>query len=112
MYVNLTPHNLTVKDSNGKVQTVPSSGIIARIQEEDKGVFEHEGFMVKETKVSKVVNLPESKEGVFYIVSRMLATHPDCLSRDDILVPGQPDRDNKGKAIFKNGVNGFERLSK
>jgi len=47
--------------------------------------------------------LPDSEEGIIYIVSRMVKDRvPD---RPDVLVPGAPVRDAEGRIIGADGLS-------
>ena len=106
--VNLTPHPITLfveRDREGEVKvTIPPSGIIARCQEEVEfmGVvsFEVNGTInhipVLHKSLKEVVNLPEPKEGVMYIVSLPVA---QAVGRLDVLAIGESVRDENGRVI-------------
>jgi hypothetical protein len=91
-FVNLTPHDVTLVDSNGMKLVFKSSGTVARVLlNTDVTTIEAEvapGIILtvplKRTTGSQVVNLPEPQEGVMYIVSYMLANH---VKRTDVIAP-------------------------
>ena len=98
-YVNLTPHAIHLND--GRV--FPPSGQIARVSAEHSP-FEGDLCLVV---FGRVQNLPEPQEGVYYIVSALVA---DAARRPDVVSPatGHPEvvRDEKGQI---KSVPGFIR---
>lgn len=102
---NLTPHSLTIKDIDGKTVEIAPSGIIARVSSQSVQTEEILGIPVYETKYGEVTGLPTEEEGVYLVVSSLVASR--CQGRKDILVPGAPIRDEKGVII---GANGLQRI--
>ena len=99
MIINLCAHD--VNELNSGV-CFPPSGIVARLERKDEFVGFIDGVPVTRTSFGKVNNLPEQKDGVYYIVSKHVA---DALpDRNDLLVPGPVMRD---KNHFPIGCNGF-----
>lgn len=103
-FINMTPHALTVHCADGTIREFPSQGI-ARVSQHDKLADVVDDIEVFETVLGDVVGLPDPVEGVFLIVSRVVAGA--CRQRSDILVPGPFIRDNEGRII---GCRGFARV--
>lgn len=106
--VNLTPHTINIVLGNGTFD-VPASGTVARCSQSETvlGTVVVDGIEIPITGQSfgEVVDLPAPKDGVFYIVSRLVASA--CPSRSDLLIPGPMVRDDDGKVI---GCRGLSRV--
>ncbi|MDY4474591.1 hypothetical protein [Mitsuokella sp.] len=102
-FVNCTPHEINVVLPDGTIRTIPTSGHITRCSQVNEIVAIIDGIPVTRQKLGSVVNLPDKKEGVFLIVSRIVAAAEP--GRDDLLIPGPLVRDEKGI------VKGCEGLS-
>ena len=100
---NLTPHTLNVWDKYGRVTEIPASGTVARVSSTKELVEEINGcFPVFKEKYGEVIGLPEPKDGVLFVVSRLVkAARPE---RTDLLVPGELLRDDNGNPC---GCKGF-----
>jgi len=99
--INLTPHEITLVGSEGEViASLPPSGTVARCKEvvETIGHLTINGkeFPLIVKRLGEVENLPEPQEGTRFIVSLAVAK---AAKRDDLLVPGQAVRDEKGRII-------------
>jgi hypothetical protein len=98
--INLTPHEITIFKWNGEIwKVLPKSEQPLRLLEKRQLV----DFLNGEIPINEVsfINidgnqLPEQKEGVYYIVSRMIA---DAFKRPDFLVPDDLVRNDKGMII-------------
>ena len=106
--INLTPHDINAVNKDRKIiLTVRPSGKIARCTETVKqlgqiAVNNNPGnaivtIPIIHKELGKVENLPESQEGVLYIVS--LAVAKAAPERNDLLIPGQAVRDEQGRII-------------
>lgn len=100
--INLTPHVITIV-SEVRTAIVPPSGQIARVASKTETVGEVNGIPIFKQSFGEVTDLPEAKEGTFYIVSRMVKDR--VPERDDVLVPGTPIRDDKGVIIGADGLS-------
>jgi hypothetical protein len=116
-FLNLTPHEVTVFDAEGKnvIMRIPPSGVIARVET----VSEIVGYCdtgqakipVRATRYGEIRGLPEARKGVIYIVSTvvLLALKAKGIERDDVVAPDtNPDsviRDSEGRII---GVKYFQ----
>ena len=113
--INLTPHDVVVANPYLHV-TFKASGSIARIEMQyEKSLIEY--AVTNEVKLSftchnapkaKVINVPELKEGVYYIVSSYVA---QTVRRPDLLSPltdNSAERDSNGVVV---SVKGFQTYS-
>lgn len=99
MLINLTPHAVTILgDGNEMIKTIEPSGTIARLETSVKDMGEIEGIKVTKTCFDSVIDLPEEREGQFFIVSQMVKNSPLCIGRTDLLVPTEVVREN-GKIL-------------
>ena len=90
--VNLTPHAIVVAGI-----TIPPSGQVARVTMRQWNMGLINGIPIVREIPDELVGLPEPTDGTLYIVSRVVAAAAGL--RDDILVPGNPVRDDQGKII-------------
>lgn len=103
-FVNLTPHDINVR--LGEQEFVfPASGKVARVavtqQPRQPIVFNGVEIPVVSTEFGEVEGLPESKEGVIYIVSALVLTALKG-SRADVVAPDTGRtciRDDKGHIV-------------
>ena len=102
--INLTPHdvNLMLEDD---VITFKSEGV-ARVQQKESIDDYFDQIPIYKNEYGKVEGLPEEKEGVYYIVSFVVA---NALKgkRQDLLVVTKTERNEKGQVI---GCYGFARI--
>jgi hypothetical protein len=102
-FINLTPHTLNILAADGSIVDVQPSGDIARVSSISSVVTTLNGINVTVSKWGNVTGLPDTKDGITYIVSRMVKDRvPD---RADVLVPGAPVRDADGKIVGANGLS-------
>ena len=95
--INLTPHEVTLMDSNNNIiQKFPSSGIVRLTTTREK-VGGINGITVNKTIFGKVEGLPEYKENTYYIVSAIVANA--LTNRDDLIIPDDTVRNDKGQII-------------
>jgi len=111
MIVNLTPHAITLV--NGEVTTtIPSSGV-CRVTS-TPGALADVGLPVpvaQPTVFGEVTGLPERQDGVFLVVSGLVAAAlvATGISRPDVLVPGTGPND--GAVRDEQGrITGVTRL--
>ena len=93
---NRTPHNVTIIGANGQeVVTFNPIEPAIRVSTKTEVVDSMAGCIpITETQFGEVENLPEYKEGIFYIVSQIVKNA--CPDRKDLLVPNETVRDEKG----------------
>ncbi len=102
--VNLTPHTLNVRNSDGETISFPPSGEVARVDAADAKAGTLDGFSVVRTTLGEVTGLPPFRKDTTYVVSGMVAA---ASPRADVVSPGNLIRDDKGRPV---GCEGF-RLS-
>ena len=100
--INLTPHDLNIVANDGSTVTINRSGNIARVAQTELVSATINEFDVTSIEYGAVENLPAEKDGVYYVVSRMVASA--VPGRSDLLVPGPLVRDDEGRVI---GARGF-----
>ena len=96
MFINLTPHDINIVDNmtSRVVRTIPVSGIVARVCQQETAAGDIDGIPLVILKAGTVQDLPKPKVGTYYIVSR--AVQEACPDRHDLIVPTHmvksPDR--------------------
>lgn len=106
-FTNLTPHDITVYLLGyGRTKVFSRSGKVARVSQkfEKFGTVCNEGNDIPlfRSQLGDVIDLPESEENNYFIVSAMVKqAAPDRL---DLVSPGELLRDDKGQVV---GCNGF-----
>lgn len=102
-FINLNPHKVDIIKEDGTVLTVPPSGIVARCSQNETVLDIRDSVKITRQEFGDVVNLPESKDGVLYIVSRLVAAaRPD---RKDLVCPGPLVRGDDGQPIGCKGLS-------
>jgi hypothetical protein len=98
--VNLTPHEIALVRGETRL-VVPPSGTVARAAtiRQQVAVLDVDGVDVPVNRVvfGQVENLPGPTEGVWYIVSSIVAQA--LPERQDLLVPDDTVRDESGRII-------------
>lgn len=102
--INLTPHDLVIMTESGEVvEEIPSSGN-ARVEEKKTKTGEINGVPVYKKYYSRVKGIPPEKDNTYYYVSSLVAAQSE---RNDLLVPGEYVRDEKGRI---QGIVSFAQL--
>lgn len=101
-FINLTPHNVNVRKQDGTMVTFEKAGVIARCTEQRNDVANIDGIVFRNVVFGDVYDLPEPKEGTFYIVS--MAVRAALPQRKDLVSPGALMRDENGQPV---GCDGF-----
>ena len=102
-FVNLTPHSITIRTSNGDV-TLPSSGV-ARVSRGAGRETEVGGVrVVIPGPWGEVEGLPASQEKIGLIVSALVGARFEGAGREDIFTPGTGPldgaiRDDQGRIV-------------
>ena len=102
-FVNLTPHTVNVIRQDGSVLDLPASGQVARCSQSAELVFVQDGIEVTRQAFGEVVGLPDEQEGIFFIVSRLVAAA--CPERRDLLIPGPLIRGEDGQPMGCQGLS-------
>ena len=104
MIKNLTHHPVIIYKNGSVYRSFQPEGVTPRCQEERVQIGEIDGIPIMTTQFGTVYDLPNKQEGVFLIVSPIIANAlPD---RNDLLVPDILVRNNQGHII------GCEALSR
>lgn|GEM_PF-1200288 len=87
IWVNLTKHEIKIITKTGETKTIPPSGLVLRVQEEEREVGEIEGISI--VRREEKVQLPPEIKGVYYIVSGKVldSLEKQGIKRSDILAP-------------------------
>jgi hypothetical protein len=97
MFVNLTPHEVTLVNDQGDITLViKPEGTPARCAVKREIAFIADGISVNKSVFGEVVGLPEPIEGTWYIVSRIVA---EAAQRSDLLVPDETVRNQEGQIV-------------
>ena len=114
--VNLTPHKIVVFASADAAESsveVEPSGQVARVSSTTKpkasALSAEYGFPTVRTVFGEVTGLPESKDGVVYIVSGMVldAVGKSQPDRQDVYAPGELLRGPDGQPRGCIGLRGI-----
>lgn len=94
MIINLTPHEISIKRTDGTFLTLPKAELPARRAVKSIVVGYLDGIEIKTQEFGEVENLPESQKGVFLFVSLIVAqAYPE---RRDLVTPGTAIRNPDG----------------
>ena len=84
--INLCPHEINIKDANGKLWNLPPSEAPARVQTDFYPSFYIGAIGVFTKRFIDNIDLLPATHGTMYIVSRQVATSNP--NRRDLMVPG------------------------
>ena len=105
MLVNLTPHEIKLFNERKElVKSLPPTGQVARVAVTREKVGEIEGIPVFRAQYGEIEGLPEPRDGVYYVVSGLVATAAARAGREDVLSPGELLRDDQGRPIGSIGL--------
>ena len=97
MFVNLTPHEVTlVDDQQNVLLVVRPEETSARCAVKREIAFLADGVQVNRSLFGEVVGLPAPIQGTWYIVSRIVA---EAARRGDLLVPDETVRNSEGQIV-------------
>ena len=110
--LNKTPHNITLRTAEGDI-VIPPTYPPARVSSRNPVDMHIPGIPVPirvlpDTGV--VENLPDPEDGVYLLVSIVVASHPDVRTRKDVFSPGTgPNdgaiRDARGQVLAVTRLN-------
>lgn len=95
---NFTPHVIDIYNNGTRVFRLLSDGL-ARVKEETNIVDYLEVIPIVEKKYTEIEGLPPMEEGVYYIVSQLVAQAAKKIGRWDCLIPADLVRDENGVII-------------
>ncbi len=105
MFINVTPHALSIKRKDGSFATIEPSGTVARCKAESEVVAVIDGVEISKTRFGAVEDLPEPQDGIIFIASLLVAQAASRAGRDDVVSPGSLIRDEKGNPVGANGLS-------
>lgn len=102
---NLTPHKITILNSDGSlvVCEIEPSGIIARVDSKKEAIDIEDGIIFWQATFGEVKDLPEFQQDTYLIVSRLVANA--VPERQDVWSPGELVRDDQGRPIGCLGLS-------
>lgn len=103
---NLTPHDVTIIDTDGHATVISPDGRVPRVVDHAVRAGEVAGVALYETTAGEVEGLPSDEPGTYWVVSARVAQA--CPGRADLLVPHGLVRDAAGRVI---GCQGLARLA-
>ena len=108
-WVNLTRHYINVVREDNSVESIPSSGTVARVESWQTIVGNVNGVDLVKTEFGTVINAPPSEPDTMYITSSLVAR---ALSdRTDIVAPNtHPESvitDHNGRKVAVRGFQVF-----
>lgn len=114
--VNATPHVITflsregIEQDNSKklflaeaveiLREIPPSGILPRVSMSNSPTGEIDGIAIESVTYGEIQGLPEPQEGVYYIVSGLVAQAASKIGRKDCLAPGALVRDKNNPSVI------------
>ena len=99
--INLTPHTINICNEDGTIMRSFESQGIARAKQTAEVVGDLDGVELVSMKFGEPEDLPEFKEGIYYVVSIITANAAKAVGRrvDDLLITSDPVRDADGRII-------------
>lgn len=106
--INLTPHAVVI-DLKTSRREIPPSGTVARVVTLGHGSTGVDGIPLRVVCTSGIEGLPAPQPRTTYIVSAMVAQHPDVGDRDDLVAPDtdRAIRDAQGRIVAVPGFIQF-----
>jgi hypothetical protein len=109
MIINATPHTITILNKEAGItqdakkqflaetveimRSIPPSGIIPRVSMSNSPCGGIDGIPIESVIYGEIEGLPEYQEGIYYIVSGLVAAAASKQGRTDCLAPGAIVRD-------------------
>ena len=92
-------HSFQLTDEIKIVREIQPSGICPRCKQEERELDPLDGIPVVGISFGEIEGLPEEKEGVYLIVSALVATAGRKQGRRDLLIPSRLVRNYEGKIM-------------
>lgn len=108
-FINLTPHALNVKTTNGDYITLPPSSngparvVYDTLPPEQTRIDGHEVAVTVAGPVREIIGLPDPDDNVVLIVSKAVSDVAPP-NRGDLMSPGRLIRDEDGNVIGCDGL--------
>jgi len=103
MFKNYTPHVINIHTGSG-IMTLEPAGPAPRLTVEREYVGHFMAIPMVRSKMGDPDGLPAPADGVYLIVSALVAEHPSLSNRGDPLYPGEAVRDDAGRVIGCKGL--------
>ena len=115
MIINATPHVITIVSKKGVEQDskrqflaeaveilkeIPPSGVLPRVSMNNSPAGEIDDIPVESVIYGEIEGLPQFQEGVYYIVSGLVAAAAAKVGRVDCLAPGALVRDKNNPSLI------------
>ena len=106
MFINLTPHDVTIRRVDGSEVTYPPAGPVPRVQETKEEIAVVDGVPFVRVRYGQVDGLPSPMDGAYLIVSTLI--RQALPERQDLVSPGDSIRNEDGlivgcRALYSNG---------
>ena len=113
--INATPHEIILVSKQGVeqdskkqflaetveiIRSIPPSGILPRVSMSNSPAGEIDGIPVESVTYGQIEGLPDYQEGVYYIVSGLVAAAAAKIGRTDCLAPGALVRDKNNSGLI------------
>ena len=115
MIINATSHVITLVSKQGveqdskkqffaetveTIKEIPPSGILPRVSMKNSPAGNIDNTPIESVVYGEIEGLPESQEGVYYIVSGLVADAAAKIGRTDCLAPGALVRDKNNPSLI------------
>jgi hypothetical protein len=109
IYINLTPHDVVVRDHDDLTTTYPASGTVARVFEAIEAEPSPDGHRRVVVHLGDIEGLPAPRDGAVFIVSMpcAMALAAAGVRRPDVVYPHHLYRDAAGRIV---GADQFARI--
>jgi len=113
--LNATPHKITLVSKQGVeqdskkqllaetveiIRSIPLGGILPRVSIANSPAGEIDSIPVESVTYGQIEGLPDYQEGVYYIVSGLVAAAAAKIGRTDCLAPGALVRDKNNPGLI------------
>lgn len=108
--VNLTPHTINIRKTDGAFLNIPASGAIARREETRETLSGLDGIGISRASYGAVTGLPDPQDNTIYVVSALVLSAPEVAGRTDVFAPGQLIRGDNGQPIGCDGLSAVPQM--